>query len=130
MKGLGDYRAFIDQYNDCFYRRDIDALRDMYSSDGDIIYFDNHSLCDSYNLENHIEKVGKFIESGDVEKLQYEILRVFDTTSSVCLIVKFIYPSNPVPSVRTTFYLERTGTQLKIRHLHYSFDPNECEKRT
>lgn len=125
MEGLGIYRAFIDQYNECFYRRDIDALREMYSSDGDIIYFDNHSQCDSYNLDDHIEKVGRFIGSGDIEKLQYEVLRVFEKTDSVCLIVRFVYPSNPAPSVRASFYLERVGAQLKIRHLHYSFDPND-----
>jgi hypothetical protein len=130
MTDLGTYQSFIEQYNDCFYQRDINALREMYSCDGDVVYFDNHSQCDSYNLENHINKVGKFIESGDVQKLEYEILKVFDTTNSVCLIVKFVYPSNPLPTVRTTFYLERVEGKLKIRHIHYSFDPNECENHT
>lgn len=130
MNKLDSYRDFIDQYNDCFYRGDIGALREMYSSDGDIVYFDNHSQCDSYSLDNHIEKVSKFIKSGSIERLQYEILKAFDTADSVCLIVKFIYPSNPTPSVRTTFYLERAGKQLKIRHLHYSFNPSECKNCT
>jgi len=101
----------------------------MYSSDGEIIYFDNHKMCDSFDLYDHLNKIGELIDSGNVEHLEYEIIRAFENDNSVCLIVKFIYPSRREPSVRTTFYLEKEESELKIRHIHCSFNPNEEKNR-
>jgi len=119
------YSSFIDKYNNCFYERNVNALREMYAQNEDIIFFDNHEGCDSYSLQDHIDKVVNFIESGDIEKLSYRIIKVFEGKQNTCLIVKFIYPSKPVPSVRATFYLANEHNELKIKHIHYSFDPNE-----
>ena len=100
------YSSFVDKYNNCFYERDVKSLRNMYARDGDIVFFDNHKGCDSHDLESHIDKIQNFFENGKIERLSYEILKTYENGDSTCLLVKFIYPSNPVPSVRTTFYLE------------------------
>ena len=124
-QNLDKFKALLDQYNACFYQKDLEALKRMYWSGGDLVYFDNHAQCDSDDLAGHIEKVGHFFQSGKIEKLQCEVLRVFETGSAACVIARYIYPRHPEPSVRTTFYLEKENNQLKIRHIHFSFNPNE-----
>ncbi|MDJ0531741.1 MAG: hypothetical protein QNJ70_04450 [Xenococcaceae cyanobacterium MO_207.B15] len=40
---LEEFEQLLRQYNQCFYERDIESLRNMYVSDGEVIYFDNHA---------------------------------------------------------------------------------------
>ena len=65
------FESIIDEYSNCFYERDIERLRNLYVSDGDIIYFDNHADCDSIDFEdrggdkfhptlNYYLKIGNF----------------------------------------------------------------------
>ncbi len=72
-----------------------------------------------------MKKVEDFFESGNIEELISEDLVVFQHGESACLIIKLRYSSKPKPYVRTTYIIEQHGTQWKIRHIHYSFDPNE-----
>ena len=44
----------VDRYNHCFYERNIEVLRDMYVSDGEVVFFDNHSSCDTSILTDHL----------------------------------------------------------------------------
>jgi len=119
------FKSIIDEYSNCFYERDIERLKNLYVSDGDIIYFDNHADCDSKDLEDHIKKVEDFFGDGNIEKLSSEDFVVFRHGQSACMLIKYRYPSHPTPCVRTTYYLELYDDHWKIRHIHSSFDPNE-----
>ncbi len=74
---LEEFEQLLKQYNQCFYNRDIKSLRDMYVSDGNVIYFDNHANCDSSATEVHLAKVQKFFFKGSIVKLNYENLVVY-----------------------------------------------------
>ena len=119
------FESIIDEFSSCFYERDIERLKNLYVSDGEIIYFDNHANCDSIDLEDHIKKVGDFFRTGNIEELTSEDFVVFRHGQGACLLIKYRYPSHPTPCVRTTYYLEMHDDQWKIRHIHCSFDPNE-----
>jgi ketosteroid isomerase-like protein len=119
------FESIIDEYSTCFYERDIERLKNLYVSDGDIIYFDNHANCDSIDLEDHLKKVGDFFRSGNIEELISEDFVVFRHGQGACMLIKYRYPSHPKPCARTTYYLELHNDQWKIRHIHCSFDPNE-----
>jgi hypothetical protein len=136
MKRLSDreaapFRALLEAYNRCFYDRDLRALSALYASDGDLPYFDNHPGCDSMALGDHLEKVGAFFargrltDSGDVEPLLVEKLSVFADVASAVMTVTLRYASKPRPGVRSTFVLQREDAGWRIRHIHFSFDPNE-----
>ena len=124
-KEIEPFKRMIDEYSNCFYQRDLESLRKLYVSDGDVIYFDNHAGCDSTNLADHLTKVGKFFETGRIEELISEDICVYQHGDSACLLIKYRYPSKPRPCVRTTYLLENHDHQWKIRHIHCSFDPNE-----
>ena len=124
------FKKFLNEYNDCFYQRDLERLKKLYVPDGDIVFFDNHENCDSNNLEDHLLKVRKFFETGNIEKLLSEDMVVYQHEKCACLLIKLRYSSKPKPCVRTTFYLENHDNQWKIRHIHCSFDPNELQNDT
>lgn len=124
-KELEQFQKLLDEYNDCFYKRDLDRLKSLYVPDGDVIFFDNHKDCDSKTLEDHLLKVSKFFDTGKIEELLSEDMAVYQHGDSACLLIKYRYPSKPTPGVRSTFYLENHDDGWKIRHIHYSFDPNE-----
>ena len=119
------FQKFLDEYNDCFYQRDLGRLKNLYVSDGDIVFFDNHKDCDSQDIEDHLLKVLNFFETGKIVELLSEDMVVYQHGNSACLLFKHRYSSKPRPGVRTTFYLENHDNEWKIRHIHYSFDPNE-----
>jgi hypothetical protein len=125
------FRAFLDAYNRCFYDRDLKSLRALYASDGNLVYFDNHPGCDSATLAHHLRQVdaffarGKQTESGGIEPLLVEGLTVFASDASAIMLVTLRYASAPTPGVRATFVLQREGNSWRIRHIHFSFDPNE-----
>jgi hypothetical protein len=136
MKRLGEkeatpFRALLEAYNRCFYDRDLAALGALYASDGELPYFDNHPGCDSTMLRAHLEKVGAFFargkltESGAVEPLLVERLTVFADVASAVMTVTLRYASRPKPGVRSSFVLQREDAGWRIRHVHFSFDPNE-----
>ena len=121
---------FLDSYNECFYNRDIERLRDFYDTEANVlIYFDNHKDNDTFTVEKHLELVfefftkGKQTESGDVEPLIIEDLYVFNQEESACLCFMAKYKSFPEPAVRSTLYLECKDDKWKIIHAHYSFQP-------
>ena len=136
MKRLGEkeaapFRALLEAYNGCFYRRDLRGLCALYATDGDRPYFDNHPGCDSTTLRGHMEKVGAFFargkptESGGVEPLLVENLTVFADVAAAVMTVTLRYASRPRPGVRSSFVLQREDAGWRIRHVHFSFDPNE-----
>ena len=43
------------------------------------------------------------------------------------MVITVRYSSNPQPGVRASFFLEKHSGQWKIRHIHFSTDPNEVE---
>ena len=124
---LEEFEQLLRQYNQCFYNRDLESLRNMYVSDGNVIYFDNHANCDSSEIETHLTKVQEFLASGTVVELNYENLVVYQFGEAACMVVTVRYSNNPQPGVRASFFLEKHLLQWKIRHIHFSSDPNEME---
>ena len=122
---LRQFEILVEKYNQCFYSKDLLALKDMYVSDGGICYWDNHPACDSQTLQDHENKVGAFFEQGTIEELSTDNLMAFKSGKGACVVVTFRYRNKPIPRVRTTLYLEREDGLWKIRHMHHSFDPNE-----
>lgn len=75
---------FLNQYNECFYKKDIVALKEFYDTQSNVlIYFDNHKGNDTYTLDEHLRLIsdffekGKQTESGGVEPLIIENLNSF-----------------------------------------------------
>lgn len=123
---------FLNQYNECFYNKDIDALKEFYDTQSNVlIYFDNHNGNDTYTLEEHLQLIsdffakGKQTESGGVEPLIIENLNVFHKENAACLCFISRYKSFPVPAVRSTLYLECIKEKWKIMHAHFSFEPEK-----
>ena len=127
VDNLEEFEQLLNQYNQCFYNRDIEALRDIYVPDGNIIYFDNHANCDSSDLETHLTNVQEFFDNGSIVELLSENLTVYQFADAACMVVTVRYISNPQPGVRASFFLEKHQRQWKIRHIHFSTDPNEME---
>lgn len=119
-------RSFFGAYNGCFLRRDLDALRRLHVDGGTFVYFDNHSGCDSLSLEDHFAKVGRFLDSGDIVGLEAEILACSIHGEAAAVVARVRYRrDNPGPAVRVSAFLERHGGAWKVRHLHWSSDPND-----
>lgn len=123
---------FIGEYNLCFYHRDIDALKQLYATSAFTVFWDNHSGCDSRNLEDHFSKVSEFFqkgkqtESGEIEPLLIEDAQI-RSSNGFALVTAFLrYQSAPTPGVRSTFVLIRDEGRWKAIHIHHSFDPNEA----
>lgn len=123
---------FLEQYNECFYNKDIVGLKEFYDTQSNVlIYFDNHKGNDTYTLEEHLQLIsdffvkGKQTESGGVEPLIIENLNVFHKENAACLCFISKYKSFPVPVVRSTMYLERIEDKWKIMHAHFSFEPEK-----
>lgn len=117
--------AFMDEYDQTFYERDIDKFRSQHISDNGFVFFDNHANCDSNNYQEHEAKVANFFKSGEIGKLIRENIRVFVGGDMACVTAMLRYSSKPLPGVRTTYVLERKSGAWKVRHMHHSFDPNE-----
>ena len=119
-------KEVFDAYNQCFMDRDLEALRKLYVDDGSFIYFDNHANCDSYTLEEHLAKVSEFFQTGSIVDLDTEVLGCIIQRESAMIAAKVRYKrENPGPGVRVSVFLELDGEKWKIRHLHYSANPNE-----
>ena len=100
------FRKLLDEYNNCFYKRNIEGLEQLYVEDDDLIYFDNHENCDSFNFSDHIKKVTNFFKTGTIVPLSYENLIVYQFDNSACMIVKIRYIDRPQPGVRASFFLD------------------------
>ena len=131
-KSIKIFVDFLDQYNECFYNKDIVGLKEFYDTQSNVlIYFDNHKGNDTYTLEEHLQLIsdffvkGKQTESGGVEPLIIENLNVFHKENAACLCFISKYKSFPVPVVRSTMYLERIEDKWKIMHAHFSFEPEK-----
>ena len=119
-------RSFFEAYNGCFLRRDLDALRRLHVDRGPFVYFDNHSGCDSPSLEDHFAKVGRFLATGDIVGLETEILACSVHGEAAAVVGRVRYRrDNPGSAVRVSAFLERHGGTWKVRHLHWSGDPND-----
>ncbi|MEM9715888.1 MAG: nuclear transport factor 2 family protein [Pseudomonadota bacterium] len=122
---------FIQMYNQCFYDRDLDGLRSLYSSDEFSVFWDNHKDCDSTNLDDHFAKLatffetGKETEAGEVEPLQIEDMNVCNGSDMAVVTAILRYQSTPRPGVRSTFVLINHDNSWRAVHIHHSFDPNE-----
>lgn len=123
---------FLDSYNECFYNKDIEQLKDFYDNETNVlIYFDNHKGNDTFTVAEHLALIsdfftkGKQTESGDVEPLIIENLKVFHKVDAACLSFISKYKSFPVPAVRSTLYLEKQNDSWKIVHAHFSFQPKQ-----
>lgn len=126
------FMDFLNRYNQAFYEKDMNRLKDFYDSAGNVlIYFDNHKNNDTYCLEDHLRliadffKNGKATESGAVEPISMENLQIFSKKDSACLCFIVRYKSFPVPAVRATMYLECIEGTWKILHVHCSFEPEK-----
>ena len=122
---MRSFEELLSRYNRCFYERDLEALRALYVPDGEVPYFDNHANCDSTTLDAHLANVANFFRSGNVVPLVSEDLRVFVRGEAACMVAKIRYVDKPAPGVRASFFLERYEGEWKIRHIHFSEDPNE-----
>lgn len=123
--------AFIHAYNQCFYDKDMEALTSLYSPTLFTGFWDNHANCDSDRLDNHLAKLseffsqGKTTESGGIEPLRIEELKVRGANGFLLLTAVLRYNSAPIPGVRSTFVLVEEHGSWKAIHIHHSFDPNE-----
>lgn len=123
--------AFIRAYNQCFYDRDVEALRRLYAARDFTQFWDNHAGCDSTRLQDHFERVatffenGKTTESGTVEDLLIEDVQASATQDALVVTAVLRYGSAPRPGVRSTFVLFWETDGWKAVHIHHSFDPNE-----
>jgi len=122
-ENITPFIKLLDKYNECFLNRDETSLRNMYSENGDIIFFDNHSDCDSTTMEDHISKVVSFFGSGNMSEAQYKKPVVYETSDSACVITYYQYDGQDAFSVRATFYFEKENDEWKIRHIHCSEVP-------
>ncbi len=121
---------FLDAYNECFYKKDLEALKEFYDTDSNVlIYLDNHKNNDTYTVEEHLILIadffekGKATESGGVEPLIIDNMHVFHKGEAACLCYNARYQSFPVPAVRCTMYVEWINGNWKIVHVHCSFEP-------
>ena len=122
---IQEFEELLEQYNRAFYDRDLAALRALYVPDVEVPYFDNHAECDSTDLESHLEKVATFFETGDIVPLLVENVRAFVHGDAACVVATVRYSTAPVPGVRASFFFEHHATAWRIRHIHFSQDPNE-----
>ena len=126
-----EFRRILESYNQCFYQRDLEALRRMYAEERRMIYFDNHADCDTEELDAHLDAVGRFFregkktESGDVEPVAIENLTVYCSDAAAFATAVFRYQSAPRPGVRATFAFAAREGGWRILHIHFSFDPSE-----
>jgi hypothetical protein len=131
LKETAPFMEFIESYNDCFYRKDLEGLKGFYAADKSLIYLDNHPGNDTHHLDAHLKLLsdffekGKKTESGAVEPISTEQLSVFRSEETACLCYLARYQSFPDPPVRVTMYLERLSGAWKIRHVHCSFEPRQ-----
>lgn len=122
--------SFLERYNRSWLTGDIENVRPFYSSkDAELIYFDNHHGNDTDSVRSHLELVASFLkhgkstESGRVEEILLENIRMFAASDSACICSIARYKSHPVPGVRTTMYVEKEMGDWKIKHVHCSFEP-------
>ena len=114
---------FIHRYNDCFYRKDMDALRELYSADAFSVFWDNHAGCDATELRDHFNAVGAFFakgketESGDVEPLMVEDARAHQVGDSLLITAILRYASVPKPGVRSTLWLVLDRGAWRAAHI-------------
>lgn len=125
-------KDFLNAYNECFYKKNLDKLKEFYNTDNDVlIYFDNHKNNDTYSVDEHLKLLsnffenGKLTESGAVEPLIIENLRIFNKGQTACVCFISRYKSFPVPAVRSTLYIECIDGKWKIIHAHFSFEPEK-----
>ena len=122
---MQEFEELLERYNRAFHDRDLAALRALYVPDVEVPYFDNHAGCDSTDLETHLEKVATFLETGNLMPLLVENVRAFVHGDAACVVATIRYSAEPMPGVRASFFLERHATAWRIRHIHFSQDPNE-----
>ena len=124
-----ELRKFLNNYNQSWYDKDINKLKNFYDKNNCLIYFDNHKGNDTYSVENHLELVSEFFEkgkqteSGAVEELLIDNLNIISNETSACMCYLARYKSFPKPAVRTTMYLQKENDDWKIFHVHCSFEP-------
>ncbi len=120
---------FLNEYNECFLSKDIQKIRNFYSDE--LVYFDNHKNNDTYSVDEHIKLIsdffanGKSTESGKVEEIQMENITCFQSDNSACVCFYSRYKSFPKPAIRSTLYIEKSNKLWKIKHAHYSFEPEK-----
>ena len=56
------FKAIIDRYERAFLERDLAAFRTLHVRDGRLVFFDNHSGCDSASYEDHEVKIAAFFK--------------------------------------------------------------------
>ena len=127
LSHLEGFEQFLQRYNQCFYDRNLVSLKNLYVDDGKVTYFDHHQGCDSTDLDHHLQQISRFFSTGTIVELLTEGMHVFQTGDAACLITKVRYSNQPRPGVRSTFFLERVQQDWKIRHIHFSTDPNELD---
>ncbi len=102
-------------------------MRSLYvRDDGGFVYFDNtHPDSDSVGLDDHLSKVSAFFAGGQVVSLTTEILATSVHGDAGCLVARVRYQGSSGTSVRTSIFAERHTGEWKVRHLHFSSDPND-----
>jgi ketosteroid isomerase-like protein len=123
---------FIKAYNESWYSKDIEKVKSFYSDVNDeLVYFDNHKNNDTYSVDEHLKLLSEFFrhgkntESGQVEELLMENINCFQSDNSACVCFYGRYKSFPKPAIRSTLYLEKNDNEWKIKHAHYSFEPEK-----
>ena len=122
---IQEFEELRARYNRAFYDRDLAALRAFYVPDVESPFFDYHADCDSTDLETNLEKVATFFETGEIVPLLVKNVRAFVHGDGACVVAKVRYSAEPAPGVRASFFLERHATAWRIRHIHFSQEPNK-----
>ena len=127
-----ELKKLLDEYDNCWYNKDIEALKSYYSNiNSELIYFDNHKNNDTFSINEHLELVriffqhGKETESGHVEEILKENMNYFITENAACICSYARYKSYPTPIARSTMYLENDLNVWHIKHVHCSFEPEK-----
>lgn len=130
-KNNKDLMKFIKSYNESWYTKDIGKIRPFYSDENDeLVYFDNHKNNDTYSVDAHLKLLsklfanGKNTESGKIEDVKMENIICFESENTACVCFYARYKSFPKSAVRSTLYLEKNNNAWKIKHAHYSFEPD------
>jgi ketosteroid isomerase-like protein len=114
----------LARYNRAFRMGDVEGVRRCYVDDDPFIYFDNHAACDAADLDEHLGAVGTFLVTGPVAGLDTEILAVSHRGDAGHLVARVRYRHSDGPPVRCSLFAERHNGDWRIRHLHFSTDPN------
>lgn len=68
-ESIKPFISILDAYDQSFYTKNIDDFRSLHVADKRVVFYDNHSNCDSINYTEHERKVENFFNTGEIGKI-------------------------------------------------------------